>query len=60
MINSRVELVEPDGMPAVVRVMWPGQPTACDTRRFPEVAASLVRLFATAATELAGIKAKRG
>jgi hypothetical protein len=55
-----VELVEPDGMPAVVRITWPAQPTVSDTRRFPEVAAALARLFATAATELARIKARRG
>jgi hypothetical protein len=43
-------------MPAVIRITWPPQPTVSDTRRFPEVAAALARLFATAATELARIK----
>ena len=56
----RVQLIRPSDMPAVVRITWPSQPTMCDTRRFPEAAATLARLFATAATELARIKAKRG
>ena len=54
-----VELVEPDGMPAVVRIVWPLQPTVVPTVRFPETAAAIARLFATAATMLAGIKAHR-
>jgi hypothetical protein len=54
-----VELVEPDGMPAIVRIVWPAQPTIVDPRRFPEVAASIARLFATASTELARIKATK-
>jgi hypothetical protein len=54
-----VELVEPEGMPAVVRIGWPLQPTICDPCRFAEVAAAIVRLFATAATELARINARK-
>jgi hypothetical protein len=30
-----VELVEPDGMPAMVRITWPPQPTVVPTVRFP-------------------------
>jgi hypothetical protein len=55
-----VQLIQPDHMPAVVRIVWPPQPTVCDTGRFPDTAALLTRLFATAATELARIKARRG
>jgi hypothetical protein len=54
-----VELVEPDGMPAMVRIIWPPQPTVVPTVRFPETAAAIARLFATAATTLAGITAPR-
>ena len=54
-----VDLVEPTGMPAAILIAWPLQPTVCDPRRFPEVAATVARLFATAATELARIKARR-
>ena len=30
-----VELVEPDGMPAMVRIVWPAAPTIVDPKRFP-------------------------
>ena len=47
--------------PAVVRIVWPPTPTVVDPRRFPDVAATIARLFAEAATTLAAIKAmKRG
>jgi hypothetical protein len=52
-----VELVEPDGMPAVVRIVWPPQPTAVDPKRFPDVAASIAQLFARAHIVLASLKA---
>lgn len=52
-----VELIEPDGLPPMVRIVWPPQPSVIDPRRFPDVAAEVARLFATAATTLASIKA---
>lgn len=52
-----VELVEPEGMPAMARIGWPLQPTVVDPRRFPDTAAVIARLFAEGATTLAGIKA---
>ena len=54
-----VELVQPDSMPATVKITWPLQPTVADPRRFPDVAATVASLFATAATALAGIKSTR-
>lgn len=54
-----VELVEADETPAVVIVRWPAKPTVCHPRRFPDTAAHIARLFAEAATTLAGIKARR-
>ena len=54
-----VQLISPDGMPAVVRITWPPQPSVVQPARFPEVAATLTRLFAEAATTLARIKASR-
>jgi hypothetical protein len=54
-----VELVEADETPAAIIVRWPAKPTVCHPRRFPDTAAHLARLFAEAATTLAGIKAKR-
>jgi hypothetical protein len=54
-----IELVEADETPAVVIIRWPAKPTVCHPRRFPEVAATIARLFATSATELARIKSRR-
>jgi hypothetical protein len=55
----QIELVETDSQPAVVLITWPVKPTVCHPRRFPELASAIVRLFATASTELARIKARR-
>jgi hypothetical protein len=41
-----VELVDPDGVPATVRIGWPPQPTVINPRRFPELAARVARIFA--------------
>lgn len=54
-----IELVEADETPAVVIVQWPLQPTVLHPRRFPETAAMIARLFATASTELARIKSRK-
>ena len=54
-----VELVEADETPAVVIVQWPLQPTVLHPRRFPETAAMIARLFATASTELTSTKFRR-
>jgi hypothetical protein len=54
-----VQLIRPEHDPAIVRILWPLQPTVTDPKRFPEMAAMLARLFATASTELAAIKARR-
>ena len=52
-----IELLEPADLPAMVRVVWPPQPTVIDPKRFPDTAATIARLFAEAATRLASIKA---
>jgi hypothetical protein len=54
-----VELIAPDSMPAIVKITWPLQPTVCDPRRFPEIAATIARLFAQAATTSTQIRARR-
>ena len=53
----KVELIEPDSMPAMVRIVWPAAPTVVDPKRFPDVAAAIAQLFARAHIVLAGIKA---
>jgi hypothetical protein len=55
-----VELIEDDETPAVVIIRWPDKPSVIHPRRFPDTPAMLTRLFATAAIELASIKAKLG
>ena len=52
-----IELIEPDGMPAMVRIVWPPQPTIIRPERFPDVAAQLTNLFARAHIILAALKA---
>lgn len=52
-----VELVEPDSMPAMVRIIWPNAPTIVDPRRFPDTAATVAQLFARAHIVLAALKA---
>lgn len=54
-----IELVEPEGTPAMVRIQWPLQPTICEPRRYTEVAAAAMKVLATASTELAAIRARR-
>jgi hypothetical protein len=51
-----VELVEPDGMPAVVRIVWPPKPTVFHPRRFPAGADTAARLFASAVVKLAQLR----
>ena len=53
----KVELVQPDAMPAIVRIVWPAQSTVVDPNRFPEIAAAIAQLFARAHIVLAAIKA---
>ena len=55
--HLKVELVEPDSMPAMVRIVWPPQPTVVDPKRFPDTAAAVAQLFARAHLVLAGLKA---
>jgi hypothetical protein len=57
--HLEVELVEPDTMPAVVRIVWPDAPTVVDPKRFPDVAAAIAQLFARAHIVLAAIRAER-
>ena len=50
-----VELIRPDSMPAVVRVVWPAKPsvTAPTPKALAALAAAMVRTSAEAQTELA-------
>ena len=52
-----VELVEPEAMPAMVRIVWPPNPYVVDPKRFLDVAAAVAQLFARAHIVLAALKA---
>jgi hypothetical protein len=52
-----IELIQPAGMPAVVRIVWPAAPTVIDPKRFPDTAATIAQLFARAHIVLASLKA---
>jgi hypothetical protein len=52
-----IELVEPDGMPPMVKITWPAAATIIKPERFPDAAAALTNLFARAHIVLAALKA---
>ena len=62
-----IKLIRPSAEPAVnrtvyraaVHIVWPPLTTMVDPQRFPDVAAMVARCFASAATQLASIKALR-
>ena len=51
-----IELIEESGALPLVRVTWPNRGLSVSPRKFPDVAASLTRLFSSAAVELSRIK----
>jgi len=53
-----VQLVQPDGMPAMVRVTWPPQATVVDPRRYAEVASAVARVVAAASVALSQLRAR--
>jgi hypothetical protein len=54
-----VELVEPADAPPAVLIHWPAAPTITTAARYNEVASTVMRMLATASTELARINASR-
>jgi hypothetical protein len=53
----RVELREPEDLPASILIIWPPAPSVVDPRRFGATANAVARLMATAITKLAEIRA---
>jgi hypothetical protein len=53
----KVELLEPEAMPAMVRIVWPPQSSVIDPKRFGDTAATIAQLFARAHIVLAGLRA---
>jgi hypothetical protein len=54
-----VELIQPDSMPAAVRIVWPTAPTITTPARYNEVASTTMRLLAEASTALARLRASK-
>ena len=54
-----IELLEPNAMPPMVRIVWPLQASLIDPRAFPDAAAAVAQLFARAHIVLAAIRAER-
>jgi hypothetical protein len=54
-----IELIEPNAMPPMVRIVWPLQASLIDPRAFPDTAAAVAQLFARAHIVLAAIRAER-
>ena len=54
-----IEVIQPDSMPAVVRIVWPSAATITTRARYLEVASAAMRLLAEASTTLARIRARR-
>jgi hypothetical protein len=52
-----VQLIRPDGLPAVVRINWPRPPTTAAAAHYPAVAAAMVKIIADSAMALARHKA---
>jgi hypothetical protein len=52
-----VELVEPNGLPPKVKIVWPEHPSLIDTKDFPDTPAIIAQLFARAHIVLAAMKA---
>ena len=54
-----IELLEPNAMPPMVRIVWPLQASLIDPKAFPDAAAAVAQLFARAHIVLAAIRAER-
>ena len=54
-----IEVIQPDSMPAVVRIVWPTAATITTPAHYLEVARAAMRLLAEASTSLARIRARR-
>jgi hypothetical protein len=54
-----IEVIQPDSMPAAVRIVWPIAATITTPVSYPEVASAAMRLLAESSTNLARIRASR-
>ena len=54
-----IQLIQPDSIPAVVRIIWPAAATITTPSHYLELARAAMRLLAEASTSLARIRASR-
>ena len=54
-----IEVIQPDNMPAVVKIVWPTAATITTPAHYLEVASAAMRVLAEASTTLARIRASR-
>ena len=54
-----IELIQPNSMPPVIRIVWPTAATITTPAHYLEVASAAMRLLAEASTTLARIRASR-
>jgi hypothetical protein len=54
-----IELVQPDSLPTVVRILWPTAPTITTPARFNATAAEAMKILAYASTRYTQIRAQR-
>jgi hypothetical protein len=54
-----VELIEPDQLPAVIRIKWPEQPTIIPPAQFDAGVAAAMRILSNAVVELAALRVLR-
>jgi hypothetical protein len=54
-----IELLEPNAMPPMVRIVWPLQASLIDPRAFPDAASAVALLFARGHVVLASIQADK-
>jgi hypothetical protein len=54
-----IEVIQPDSMPAVVRIIWPTAATITTPVSYREVASAAMRLLAETSTNVARIRASR-
>jgi hypothetical protein len=52
-----IELIEDPNTHGTVTITWPQQPVSVSARRFPEIAAQLTRVIASASMELSRTRA---
>ena len=54
-----IEVIQPDSMPAAVRIVWPSAATITTPAHYLEVASAAMRVLAEASTTLTRIRASR-